>query len=154
MGDDASAETNQKKRKPTNLVGWFTGAGWVLGLGFSLLLPQLTAPLEATLPYKLVGFLSAITGFGLAYKMTPRLATNRKIVWSIVPLIGAVVAGGIYRSLLLSAEHTTPSVTVEWVEFVLFCLAYFCVFALISSAYRNGGAVIIQKFTKITVPTN
>lgn len=153
MAEPKNKETGPKG-KPKNWAIWFKRIGWVLGFGFSLLLPQLTAPLGATLPFKLVGCLSAITGFGLAYSLTPRLSIGWKILWTVLPVIGAGVSGGMYRSLLLPPEHSTPTAAVEWGEFGLFCIAYFCVFAVIGSAYRNGGAFLVQKFAKITIPAN
>lgn len=153
MVQESKTETS-KKSKPKNGAKWFKLLGWLLGLGLSAYFPQLTAPFGQTLPFKLFGTLSAIAGFGLVFKLTPALSVGWKIFWTVLPLIVGGVAGGIYKELLQSIGNTTPSEAMVWTEFGLFCLAYFCVFAVIGSAYRNGAAPFIQKFGKLTIPSN
>jgi len=133
---------------------WFHRIGWTAGAVISTILPGLTAPLHLKLQFALSGMVSALGGFSITYsilgdknirKFTKRMGA------AAAGLIG-LIAGQIYRTLLLDPKNTTPTTFIMWVEFGLFCIAYAGIFALLAFAYRNGGLFILKKLGKVSIP--
>ena len=93
-------------------------------------------------------------GFALMYGLagTQEIAELKK--WYLVAgaaVIG-VLAGAIYLQMLFSRAYVTPGPIAEWVEFILFCISYFGVFAVIAFVYRSGGLFILRKLNKLPLP--
>jgi hypothetical protein len=122
----------------------------VIAFLVSVLLPKLTSPLELTAPFDLGGTISGMLGFaGMLWFL------NRSKMSGIKQfgLAGGALVIGLgtfawYRALLLSPAESTTGAGIETLEFVLYCIAYLCIFAVLGYAYSYGGPLVFRMFGK------
>lgn len=127
---------------------WSKLLGWGVGVVLPVFLPQLTTPAaELVLPFELGGAVSGFVGFTAMYFLLPYLSRMQKMVSTVAALVLGLLAAGVYRQLLYSASNTSPTQTVEWLEFGLFCIAYFGIFAALAPAFRAGMPAILRRMS-------
>lgn len=142
---------SSEDRGKGGLARWFGRIGWTVGFLFSLVLPQMFAPLNPTLPFRFGAVFSAIAGFTIMYEIVRRTGMITRTLSIVCALFVTIIAGGWYRTLLFAVENTTPSKPVEWFELLLFCTTFFCAAAVLAYAYFGGARWLLQRFGKFTV---
>ena len=132
----------------------FRFLGWLGGSITSLLLPRLTAPYGLLFDFQLSGQIAAITGFSLMYSSLTDQVVSRKAsrIITLVSAVVGIVAWQIYKTLLVSPDNTTPDLTTQWLELLLFCAAHAAFFVVLAFAYKNGGELVLNKLLRKPAP--
>jgi hypothetical protein len=124
--------------------------GWVVGLLISVILPKLTSPLELTAPFDLGGTISGMLGFGGMFWFLNEGKVTGRTKFGVAA--GALVIGlgmfAWYRAVMLSPAEVTPGPWIEAIEFALYCVAYFCIFAVLGYVYWYGGPIVFRMFER------
>ncbi len=133
---------------------WFKRLVGLAGLVFGAIAPKLTAPVNLTLPFAVSSRLLCLLGFAVMYAALAVVTANPRNAAIVAILSGVLstISSAIYLTLLYSPSEGTPGMTVEWVEFILFCSAYFGIGIVIAYVYKNGGNLLIRKIYKL--PSN
>ena len=128
----------------------YSVVGWALGLVVSATTPMFTAPLGLVAPFHLGSAVFGMSGFGgmFWYSGRPDVSGGRKLLTALGCAALDIGAYSWYRSLLLAKENASPSLGVEVLEFVLYCVASLLVLAAMSYVYWHVGPKIFDKLFK------
>jgi hypothetical protein len=109
--------------------------------------------LSLSLWFDIAAPMVAVLGFGAMFlllkKRKLRGRDGKKFVIAAGALVIGIAIGAWYWKLLIAPEHVTPSLGIEILELVLYCLAFFFIFAFLAYAFWVGGPLVLQAFQKL-----